>query len=51
MSISCNNILDKIYDKNTKAKWKIIKPSNPEYVKENNLDIELQFMRTIYLPY
>ena len=55
MSISCNNILDKIYDENKQAKnytkWKIIKPSNPEYVKANNLDIELQFMRTIYLPY
>ena len=56
MSMSCEDVVayviaEKYKKKGFKCEWSIICPKNYKYVKENKLDIELKFMRTIYIPY
>ena len=35
----------------TQEKWNYILPKNQEYVKEHDLNKQLKFGRTIYIPY
>lgn len=46
MKLSCEDILFSTY-----KDWRIMKPSNAEYVSKHNLDACLVYTRPLYVPY